>query len=147
MQIAFFIPLRKIPSVTQQQHRISTQGGKVRIHDTAEIKAVRRLFRDNLAKYRPEAPLEGPIELGVSWNYMATEEHPAGTWKTTKPDTDNLIKIFKDEMTRLHFWHDDAQVCCEINTKIYNRISGVNVRIRTIPVDDWDLEDDEDEQD
>ena len=141
MRIDFFIPLRKIPSVTQQQHRISTQGGKVRIHDTAEIKAVRRLFRDNLAKYRPEAPLEGPIELRVCWCYEATADHPIGTWKITKPDTDNLIKIFKDEMTRLDFWEDDAQVCCEVNAKIYDRISGVSVRIRTIPVGDEEDED------
>lgn len=133
MQKDFFIPLRKIPSVTQQQHRISTQGGKIRIHDTAEIKAVRRLFRDHLASYRPEEPWTGPIELDVCWAYPASAENPAGTWKTTKPDTDNLIKIFKDEMTRLHFWEDDAQVCLEVNTKIYDRISGVTVRICTLP--------------
>ena len=142
MQIDFFIPLRKIPSVTQQQHRISTKGGKVRIHDTQEIKAVRRLFRDNLAKFRPEAPLEGPIELNVCWCYEATADHPIATWKTTKPDTDNLIKIFKDEMTRLGFWEDDAQICCEINAKIYDRISGVNVQIRELQ-NGVDFEEDE----
>ena len=65
MQIQFFIPLRKIPTVTQQEHRISTTGGKKRIHDTAELRTVRQLFRDHLARHRPEAPLEGPVELYV----------------------------------------------------------------------------------
>lgn len=128
----FFIPLRKIPTVTQQGHKISTSGGKKRIHDTAELRTVRQLFRDHLARHRPEAPLEGPVELYVVWCYPDTKTHPAGTWKTTKPDTDNLIKLVKDEMTRLGFWLDDAQVCMELNAKCYDRISGVSFRIRSM---------------
>ena len=122
----FFIPLRKIPSITQQEHKITTRGGKPRIYDT------RQLFRDHLARHRPEAPLEGPVELYVVWCYPATKEHPAGTWKITKPDTDNLIKLVKDEMTRLGFWHDDAQVCMELNAKCYDRISGVSFRVQSM---------------
>lgn len=128
----FFIPLRKIPSVTQQEHKISNRGGRPRIYEPAELKAARQLFRDHLAKHRPEAPLEGPVELYVVWCYPATKTHHAGTWKTTKPDTDNLIKLVKDEMTRLGFWLDDAQVCMELNAKCYDRISGVSFRIQSM---------------
>ena len=132
MQIHFFIPMKKIPTVTQQEHKITARGGKPRIYEPAELKAARQLFRDHLAIWRPEAPLEGPVELYVVWCYPATKEHPAGTWKTTKPDTDNLIKLVKDEMTRLGFWKDDAQVCMELNAKCYDRISGVSFRIRSM---------------
>lgn len=46
-----------------------------------------------------------------------------------KPDTDNLEKALKDEMTRLHFWHDDAQVCSEIVEKFWSAPCGVFVRV------------------
>jgi Holliday junction resolvase RusA-like endonuclease len=55
--------------------------------------------------------------------------HPWGTWKTSKPDTDNLIKMIKDEMTRLGFWGDDAQICSEWSAKLYGRTSGVFIKI------------------
>lgn len=38
---------------------------------------------------------------------------------TKKPDLDNLAKQLKDAMTRLNFWHDDAQVVCLRCEKIY----------------------------
>jgi Holliday junction resolvase RusA-like endonuclease len=140
--IQFFIPLRKIPSVTQQTHKITAKGAKPRIYETAELKAARQLFRDHLAKHRPEAPLEGPVELSVIWCYPASKAHPDGTWKTTKPDTDNLVKMLKDELTRLGFWHDDAQVCHESLNKLYNQISGVSIQIRRLRenIADYDLE-------
>lgn len=128
----FFIPLRKIPSVTQQEHKISTRGGKPQIYEPAELRAARQLFRDHLAQHRPEAPLEGPVELYVVWCYPATKTHPARTWKISKPDTDNLIKLVKDEMTRLGFWLDDAQVCMELSAKCYDKISGVSFRIANL---------------
>ena len=131
--IEFFIPIRKIPSATQQTHKITTKRKKSPgIYDTAELKTVRQLFRDHLAKFRPEAPLQGPVMLYTIWSYPASKQHPPDTWKTTKPDTDNLIKLVKDEMTKLGFWRDDAQVCCEVNSKVYAKISGVGFRIREL---------------
>lgn len=54
---------------------------------------------------------------------------PDGAWKTTKPDTDNLDKALKDEMTRLHFWKDDAQVCSEISEKFWADVPGIFVKV------------------
>lgn len=133
MQISFFIPLRQIPTVTQQEHKITTVTGRPRIYEPAELKAARQLFRDHLAQHRPEVPLKGPVELYVVWCYPATADHPACTWKITKPDTDNLIKLVKDEMTRLGFWLDDAQICMELNAKCYDKISGISIRARSMP--------------
>ena len=65
----------------------------------------------------------------VKWCYPATEKHPAGTWKTTKPDTDNLQKALLDSMTKLGFWKDDAQVCSQIVEKFWSDVPGVFVYI------------------
>ena len=55
--------------------------------------------------------------------------HANGEWKTTKPDTDNLDKALKDEMTRLRFWHDDAQVASEISEKFWADVPGIFVKV------------------
>ena len=58
-----------------------------------------------------------------------SQQKTHGSWRTSKPDTDNLEKALKDEMTRLHFWHDDAQVCSEIVEKFWSDPCGVFVRV------------------
>jgi Holliday junction resolvase RusA-like endonuclease len=40
-----------------------------------------------------------------------------------------MIKMMKDCMTRLGYWHDDAQVCSEIVEKFYDVHEGVYVRV------------------
>lgn len=41
-------------------------------------------------------------------------------------------KALKDEMTRLHFWADDAQVCSEIVEKFWSDPCGVFVRVEAM---------------
>ena len=59
-----------------------------------------------------------------------------GQWKITPPDTDNLIKLFKDCMTRTGWWLDDAQVCSEITEKFYADRPGIYVRVERITQND-----------
>ena len=48
----------------------------------------------------------------------------------TKPDTDNLIKVLKDTMTKLRFWGDDAQVAKETIRKQWSKIKpGIAIEI------------------
>ena len=47
--------------------------------------------------------------------------HKEGTYRVTRPDTDNLQKLLKDTMTQVGFWKDDAQVCKETVTKRWSR--------------------------
>ncbi len=44
-----------------------------------------------------------------------------------------MIKTLKDAMTKLDFWHDDAQVCHEICSKIYTDKPGIKIQI--LPMD------------
>ena len=77
------------------------------------------------------AKIKKENEVMVKWMFPA-EGRPDGSWRTTKPDTDNLEKALKDEMTRLHFWHDDAQVCSEIVEKFWADICGVFVLVEEL---------------
>ena len=134
-ELNFFIPLRKIPSVTAQEQRTGTKkDGTTYRYDPQELKAVKALFRDHLAQHAPPKPFTGPVFLEVTWLYPAGDQHADGEYKITKPDTDNLLKAFKDAMTKTGFWKDDAQVCREINGKVYSKIySGVAVTVEQLP--------------
>ena len=134
LRTEFFIAMRKIPSVTHQEHRVISQGpGKKAIfYDPPELAEARAKYVSLLAPYKPAAPAKGPIMLKVYWCYAASKAHPVGSWKTSRPDTDNLIKLFKDCMTRVGVWKDDAQVVMEITGKRYDQIEGVYVKIYEI---------------
>ena len=67
----------------------------------------------------------------VKWLFPRGK-HPDGEYKTTKPDTDNLLKMLKDEMTKAGFWEDDSQVASEVVEKFWSEISGIYVEIETL---------------
>ena len=119
MRIQFFIPM-KLPSATHQMKKWGVWNGKPYSYEPQSVKDARQKFIAHLAKHVPDAPMQGPLSLTTQWIYPADSKHPDKTWKTTKPDTDNLVKLLKDVMTTLHFWKDDAQVASEVIQKFYS---------------------------
>lgn len=128
----FFLPMRP-PTVTHHDKELHAflRGGKpcAVLHDTPELKDARAKLHAYLAPHAPAEPITGPVRLLVKWLFPADGRHPDGAWKTTKPDTDNLDKALKDEMIRLHFWQDDAQVCSEISEKFWADLPGIYIEI------------------
>ena len=134
MSIQFFLPMMP-PTKTHQEKKIKiTKGGKPILYEPAELKTVRQRFMMVLAGHAPEAPMTGPIRLITKWCYPLPEDgkHHDGQYKTTKPDTDNMIKLFKDCMTKTGFWKDDAQVASEITEKFWAKIPGILVRLEEV---------------
>lgn len=127
----FFLPM-KIPSVTHQEKKIAVRGGKPVVYEDWRLKDARQKFLAYLAPYAPKKPMEGAVYLRIVWCYQESGRHPAGTYKTTKPDTDNLVKLFKDCMTAAGFWKDDAQVTVELTEKKYWKFPGVHVAVGEI---------------
>ncbi len=108
------------PTVTAQEHKVRVVHGKPMFYDTAKLKTARSTFENLLRRHSPQTPLEGPVALIVEWRF-ATKSHKEGTYRMTRPDTDNLQKLLKDCMTHVGFWNDDAQVCREEVTKRWSR--------------------------
>ena len=120
------------PTVTAQEHKVRVAGGRPHFYDTAKLKRARAQFETMLAAHRPAAPLEGPVSLTVNWHFF-TKTHKDGSWRTTRPDTDNLQKLLKDCMTRKGFWKDDAQVCVESISKRWVRTNpGIRIKVVSI---------------
>ena len=128
-EISFFLPMVP-PTVTHQEKKVTvSRTGRPTFYETQELKAVRQLFLDSVARHRPETPFDGPVSLTTIWSWPASETHPAGSFKTSKPDTDNLIKLLKDCMTKAKFWKDDAEVAFERTVKIYDEIPGIHISV------------------
>lgn len=128
-EISFFLPMVP-PTVTYQEKKVTvSRAGRPTYYEPQELKAVRQLFLDSVARHRPKTPFDGPVSLTTIWSWPASETHPAGNFKTSKPDTDNLIKLLKDCMTKAKFWKDDAQVAFERTVKIYDEIPGIHISV------------------
>ena len=94
-----------------------------------------------VCKEHPLFPEGVPLSLGVKWcfeNYRTGSDgrrvttHRHGSYRVTKPDTDNLNKALKDCMTELGFWADDAQVVEEQIGKYWSDTPGIFVEIRVL---------------
>ena len=80
-------------------------------------------------------PIEGPIELAVSfiyeWPKSLSEKKrkaPGAHYKTSRPDADNLIKIIADALNKI-MWHDDAQIVQSRFSKQYGLTSATYVSV------------------
>ena len=124
----FFLELAP-PTVTAQEHKVRVVRGKPMFYDTPKLKNARAAFESLLRQHIPPSPMEGPVALTVEWRF-STKTHKEGTYRVTRPDTDNLQKLLKDCMTRVGFWRDDAQVCREEVTKRWSREKpGIGIKV------------------
>lgn len=128
----FFIPLSKIPTVTHQEKGVRVVRGKPMFYEKAEVKAVRQLYINALSPNAPKEPIVGAVELCVIWCFPKGKKHYDCEYKITKPDTDNMLKLFKDCMSQVGFWKDDSQVADEHSIKIYSDTPGIIVRVNEL---------------
>lgn len=135
MILSFFIPMKKIPTMTHQEKSITVRGGKPIVYEDAELKAVRAKYEACLAGHVPDRMLRGPLRLITKWCFPLSGKHFDGEYKTTKPDTDNLVKMVKDVMTDLGYWKDDAQVASDIIEKFWASLPGLYVYIEELSDD------------
>lgn len=110
----------KIPgnpsTVTAQQKGACVIGNKVHYYTKEKVKAEQDTLALKLRRFRPSAPLEGPLYLRIEWRFER-KGCKVPQWHAKRPDTDNLIKGVKDVLTKMQFWHDDSQVCSEHASK------------------------------
>lgn len=111
------------PTATHQQKKVRVVKGHPQFYEPANVKAARKSYMEALKPYIPLTPYNVPVKL-VTTYYFKTKTHKDNTWKYTKPDTDNIIKMLKDCMTASNFWTDDALVCVDVIRKKWTRGDG-----------------------
>lgn len=131
-QLEFFLPIIP-PTVTHQEKKVNVVKGKPVFYEPPDLADARQKLTAYLAKHAPAEKLTGPLQLITKWCYPVNGKHQNGQYKTTKPDTDNMIKLLKDVMTGLNFWQDDAMVASEVTEKFWAEVPGIYVCIRKLP--------------
>lgn len=118
------------PTATAQEHRVKMINGRPVFFDPPRVKEAKANLTNHLKEYKPRNPLEGPLSLTTIWHFPTGKSHEDGEWRTTRPDTDNLVKLLKDCMTKTGFWLDDAQVVREEVSKLYSEnLVGISIQI------------------
>lgn len=130
MTTEFFMPMIP-PTMTHQEKKVRVVNGKPVFYEPQELKAVREKLRSHLARHAPEEPYTEAVRL-TTWWCFPRGKHVDGTYKTTKPDTDNLVKMLKDVMTELGFWKDDALVASEVIEKYWADLTGIYVKVESL---------------
>ena len=101
-------------------------------YEPPELKAVRQKLLAYLGQHAPDEPYHCGVRLITKWCFPRGK-HFDGTYRLSKPDTDNLQKLLKDCMTKAGFWDDDALVASEIIEKFWAEVPGIYVRIDRLP--------------
>ncbi len=91
METQFFMAMIP-PTCTHQEKQVRVVNGKPRFYEPPEIKAAREKLRVHLAKHKPAEPYQCGVRLMVKWLFPKGK-HPDGSYRTTRPDTDNLQKL------------------------------------------------------
>jgi Holliday junction resolvase RusA-like endonuclease len=130
--IEFFIPMKKIPTVTHQQKKVRVIHGKPQFYEPDQLMETRAMFMDLLAPYAPNEPMDGPLRLTTKWLFPRIKGTTDGQYKHTKPDTENLLKLPKDCMQELGFFVNDSRVASEITEKFWSDTVGIYVRLENL---------------
>ena len=84
----FFMPMIP-PTVTAQMHKVTVKNGKPVFYDPPEVKEARSKLIAYLLQHKPKQPYTTGVQLVVKWLFPKGR-HPKGSYRITKPDTDNL---------------------------------------------------------
>ena len=130
--IDFFMPMAKVPTTTHQQKQVRVVNGKPIFYEPEDLAAARAKLMAHLGKHVPTKKFTKAIRLTSWWCFKTTGKHKNGEYKTTKPDTDNMVKLLKDCMTDLGFWTDDALVASEVIEKYWADLPGIYIKIEVL---------------
>lgn len=128
----FFIPMKKIPTVTHQEKQVHVVHGKPIFYEPTELKSARQKYLDYLAPHVPQTKIPGKVRLLVKWCFPIKGKHYDGEYKDTKPDLDNSVKLLQDCMTKLGFWQDDRFVVSLITEKFWADMPGIYIEIEAV---------------
>lgn len=110
----FFVPCNPPTSLSKNSKRAF----KGFVVENPNAKAAKADIVSMFAQYAPKEPYDGAVKLSLVFLYGYPKSTPkkvvnaGGRPMVKAPDADGIAAGVMDAMTRLRFWHDDAQVSC-----------------------------------
>lgn len=126
--VEFFMAM-KPPTVTHQEKQVNWKTKT--FFEPPELKAARAKLMAHLGQHVPDSKYTGGVRLVTKWCFPKGKQRD-GSYKITRPDTDNLQKLLKDCMTDLGYWTDDALVASEIIEKFWAEVPGIYIKIEEL---------------
>lgn len=127
-------------TVTAQQKGVRVTGGVAHHYTKPKVERAKRELMAQLLPYKPEKPYKGPIGVRIIWRFSRSSwdnKAQKTSFKTTRPDLDNMVKGLADVMTGM-FWPDDSDVAEYCITKIWNERGGLLIDIFELDASDYE---------
>jgi Holliday junction resolvase RusA-like endonuclease len=106
----FFLDILPPTTTAQQRKAYIGQDRKIHFYEPPDLKTARGKYMTFLKRYKPPKPFTEPVALTIRWYFPTKIKSRDGKLKHTRPDLDNMAKLFQDCLTKTGFWQDDAQV-------------------------------------
>lgn len=119
--LSFFLNFE--PDIPTMTHQVGLRAGvnkdgKAYFYKDGRYGNLEALYDAKLIKFAPEKPLGKNLSLKTLWVFSSGKDVGSPSFRNKKPDTDNLVKLLKDRMTKCGFWKDDSYVVRESIEKI-----------------------------
>jgi Holliday junction resolvase RusA-like endonuclease len=91
-------------------------------------------FEKILAAAKPGTPISEPCFISLTFAFphlksVSNKNKASRTFKTTRPDLDNLEKSILDSLVRVGFIADDSLVCQKFSQKYFDEDFGIRICI------------------
>ena len=128
-------------TVTAQQKGIKIKRSRTgkyypQFYEKPEVEAANNKLSWQLMDFKPAEPISGPVEVMIVWEFAIGNrpKRNINTFRTSRPDLDNLNKSIMDILTKLQFWKDDSQVAKLLLIKrwVEDKNAGIHIIINSI---------------
>lgn len=123
----FTMTFDEMPKGTAQMKRYDGRSGHY--FKSKRLQQTEDIYLTELEKYKPEHPIEGAVAVNIWFEYEIKAKKKRGTWKTSRPDVDNVAKLLIDCMTKVGYWKDDSQIVKLNLRKSYSRTESAEITI------------------
>lgn len=130
-----YLSLDSNPRGTSQMKGESVVRGRIHHYEKANVRNQREIYQQKLIEAIADSEMiypdyeDEPVFLKVVFHYSIKDKKRWGSWKTSKPDCDNAVKLLQDVMTSMGFWADDSQIACLQVEKKYSEYPGIDISI------------------
>lgn len=125
MKDQFVLEFDSLPRTTAQQKRYN--GRTHTYYKSGALASMETEFYYKLLDHKPKRPSEYPIKIVLRFYFETKDKKKWDMPKTTRPDVDNYCKAFLDQMTKIGFWRDDAQVYRLLAEKYWSETAKIEV--------------------
>ena len=139
MYIVFY--LDENPTSTSQEKGVTYQGGRIHHFEKKNVRTMRQIYTAKIKQALLEdhikvEPIEGPVYMSVGFHFATKTKKKWGTYKDTKPDLDNSVKLLQDVLSDLGFFAvGDQQVASLHLTKWWSDVPQIAISIQKLEED------------